>query len=199
MPAVNGSVDVVSIKEMNEADRFGNTHRASLKIVGEDKWYSYGTIKKPEINIKTNGNWNQLQKGMEVEFMYDQNGDFSNIKKQSFSITNAEGGVPSAPAPQQQAQQPKQSTQGKSFVNPAEVGQCLNLAADVLQLGEEDLLDPVKVKGAIQWYKEVRELFSTLYPTVEITTEAVKEAVKAPTKAKPKAKTFDEAMMEDDI
>ena len=53
-----------------------------------------------------------------------------------------------------------------SNVNPAEVGQCLNLAVDVLGLDADGLLDPQQVTEAIKWYKEVRELFTELYPSV---------------------------------
>jgi hypothetical protein len=166
MPNTSGAVDVVNIKEMPAADNYGNTHRASLKIVGEDKWYSYGTIKKPEINIKTNGEWSKLQKGMQVEFMYDVNGDFCNIKKQSFSITNTE--CEDSPQPvvkqSQPAQQPQSAPASKgAFVNPAEVGQCLNLAVEVMKLNAEDLLNDAKVTEAITWYKAVREKFNALY------------------------------------
>tara|TARA_R100000541_G_scaffold6156_1_gene13635 strand:+ start:86 stop:451 length:366 start_codon:yes stop_codon:yes gene_type:complete len=90
MPAINAVVEAISIKEMPAPDKFGNTHRSNIKV-GED-WFSYGTLKKAQINIKTNGEWNELQKGMEVEFMYDVKGDFKNIKKQSFSITDTSGG-----------------------------------------------------------------------------------------------------------
>lgn len=175
MPAISNQViEAISIKEMPQPDTYGNTYRANFKI-GED-WYSYGAIKKDAINVKVGSDWVQLQKGMTVEFMYQQNGDWKNVNKKSFTITDASGGQ--APAPkQQQSSTPKQQSGGGSFVNPAEVGQCLNLAAEVLKLKKADLTSPEKVKEAIAWYKEVRELFTELYPTVE-----------ASSKPKPKAK-----------
>ena len=181
MPAINGTVEFLSIKEMAKPDNYENTHRASIKI--GDKWYSYGTIKKDKVNIKTGDSWTELQKGMEVEFMYDQNGDFANIKKKTFSITDASGAVASAPVRQPSVQ--GQGTQGgskSSFVNPAEIGQCLNLAADVLKLDGKELLNPEKVTEAISWYKEVRALFNELYEGVEL---KAKEQPKPQKKAAP--------------
>ena len=167
MPALSGIVEAISIKALNEPDRFGNLHRCSIKL-GED-WVSWGTTKKPEISYKEGENYKTLQKGMEVEFMYKQNGDFKNISKTSLSVISTEGAQaappPSAPAQQQAAPAYKPQAKG-SFVNPAEVGQCLNLAADVLGLDAEGLLDPAQVTEAIKWYKEVRELFTELYPSV---------------------------------
>jgi hypothetical protein len=167
MPAITGHVEAISIKALNEPDRFGNLHRCSIKV-GED-WVSWGTTKKPEISYKEGENYKTLQKGMEVEFMYVQNGDFKNIKKTSLAVLSTEGAQaappPSAPAPQQAAPAYKPQAKG-NFVNPAEVGQCLNLAADVLGLDAEALLDPQQVTEAIKWYKEVRELFTELYPSV---------------------------------
>jgi hypothetical protein len=168
MPALSGIVEAISIKALNEPDRFGNLHRCSIKV-GED-WVSWGTTKKPEISYKEGENYKSLQKGMEVEFMYKQNGDFKNISKTSLAVLSTEGAVadtrPSAPAQQQAAPAYKAPQAKGSFVNPAEVGQCLNLAADVLGLDAEALLDPTQVTAAIKWYKEVRELFTELYPSV---------------------------------
>ena len=167
MPALSGIVEAISIKALNEPDRFGNLHRCSIKL-GED-WVSWGTTKKPEISYKEGENYKTLQKGMEVEFMYKQNGDFKNISKTSLSVISIEGAQaappPSAPA-QQQAAPAYKKPYVSSNVNPAEVGQCLNLAADVLGLDAEGLLDPAQVTEAIKWYKEVRELFTELYPSV---------------------------------
>jgi hypothetical protein len=58
----------------------------------------------------------------------------------------------------------------------------LNLAADVLGLDAEALLDPTQVTAAIKWYKEVRELFTELYPSVVATPKPKPEPVgkKAP-------------------
>ena len=187
MPSLSGIVEVISIKALNEPDRFGNLHRCSIKL-GED-WVSWGTTKKPEISYKEGENYKTLQKGMEVEFMYKQNGDFKNISKTSLSVLSTEGAqaaaAPSAPA-QQQAAPPFKKPYASSNVNPAEVGQCLNLAADVLGLDAEALLDPTQVTEAIKWYKEVRELFTELYPSVVVG--------KAPPKPEPKAKKVEEHM-----
>ena len=182
MPAINGKVEFLSIKEMAKPDNYENTHRASIKI--GDNWYSYGTIKKDVINIKTGDSWTQLAKGMEVEFMYDQNGDFANIKKKTFSITDASGAV--APAPvQQQAPSGSNTTNKAGFVNPAEVGQCMNLAVEVLKLDGKKLLDDTEVKKAIAWYKAVRVKFTELY------NEEPEEVKPKTTKPKP-------AVVEDD-
>jgi hypothetical protein len=171
MPALSGIVQNIYIKSLSEPDRFGNLHRCGFKI-GEDL-VSWGTTKKPEISYKEGENYKQLQNGMEVEFMYKQNGDFKNISKTTLSVISTEGAQaaapPSAPAVSGGLRQdgPISKPQAKgNFVNPAEVGQCLNLAVDVLGLNQEELLDPQQVTEAIKWYKEVRELFTELYPSV---------------------------------
>jgi hypothetical protein len=183
MPALSGIVEAISIKALNEPDRFGNLHRCSLKL-GED-WVSWGTTKKPEISYKEGESYKTLQKGMEVEFMYKQNGDFKNISKTSLAVISTEGAQAATPsAPAQQAAPAYKKPYVSSNVNPAEVGQCLNLAADVLGLDAEALLDTTQVTEAIKWYKEVRELFTELYPTVEVGKPVVKEK---PVKAAKKA------------
>jgi hypothetical protein len=190
MPALSGIVQNIYIKSLSEPDRFGNLHRCGFKI-GEDL-VSWGTTKKPEISYKEGEGYKQLQNGMEVEFMYVQNGDFKNIKKTSLAVISTEGAQasppPSAPA-QQQAAPAYKKPYVSSNVNPAEVGQCLNLAVDVLGLNREELLDPTQVTEAIKWYKEVRELFTELYPTVEVSKPVVVEkpvkVAKKPTEQPP--------------
>jgi len=182
MPAINGTVEFLSIKEMAKPDNYENTHRASIKI--GDSWYSYGTIKKDKVNIKTGDSWTELAKGMEVEFMFDQSGDFANIKKKTFSITDASGAV--APPPvQQQANTGTQSAAKSGYVNPAEVGQCMNLAVEVLKLDGKQLLDDSEVLEAIAWYKAVRVKFTELYNT-------------EPEEVKPKPKAKPVSVVEDD-
>ena len=138
MPSINGQVQAISIKPLNQPDNYGNTFRASVKV--QDEFYSYGTLKKDSINIKNGSDWIELQKGMEVEFMYDVNGSFKNVKKQSFSILDATSAQPV----QQRSQAPvkQQSSNGGSFVNPAMRGQAMNLAAEVLGYKESDFSDP---------------------------------------------------------
>jgi hypothetical protein len=192
MAHLTGTVEAIVIKPMDKPDSYGNTNRCNFLLkhgAGEDdkKWISWGTTKKPEISYKEGENYKTLQKGMEVEFMYKINGDFNNISKTSLSVLSTAGAQaappPSAPAQQQAAPAYKAQTKG-SFVNPAEVGQCLNLAADVLGLNQEELLDPTQVTDAIKWYKEVRELFTELYPTVEVSKPV---AVEKPAKVAKKA------------
>ena len=179
MASVNGKIEAISIKDMPQPDNYGNTFRASLKI-GED-WYSYGQIKRDAINVKNGSDWVQLAKGMDVEFMFVQNGDFRNIKKASFSITDASGAqAPQAPRPPQSTQSTQGAGTSKSFVNPAEIGQCLNLAAEVLKLDGKQLLDDKEVTKAIQWYKAVREKFNELYVGVEVPKVEVKKAKPTP-------------------
>jgi hypothetical protein len=184
MPALSGIVEAISIKALNEPDRFGNLHRCSIKL-GED-WVSWGTTKKPEISYKEGENYKTLQKGMEVEFMYKQNGDFKNISKTSLAVISTEGAqavAPSAPAQPQAAPAYKPQAKG-SFVNPAEVGQCMNLAAHIGGYSSHDMLDPEKACEAIQWYKRSRQLFTSLFEGV-----CVEETLpKAPPKPKSTAK-----------
>lgn len=194
MPHLQSTIEAIAIKPLAQPDNYGNTFRVGMKF-GED-WYSYGTIKKDQLDVKVGNDWVTVTKGMEVEFMYKVNGDFSNIEKKSFSVTNQEGGV--APrqaqqqAPQQQGQQQQAPASKGSFVNPAEVGQCLNLAVECLGFSSADCTNPDKVVEAIQWYKRTRQLFSSLYPTVDL-----EEELPPPPKPKPKAKPAPAPVVED--
>ena len=166
MPSQSGQIEVLSIKPLQQPDNYGNTFRCSIKV-GED-WYSYGSLKKDTLSVKKGDSWVQVAKGMDIEFMYDVSGDFKNIRKKSFEV------VGDAPPPQQQ-QAPQKAPVAKTGyvnINPAEVGQCLNLAESCIGLTKDELLDKEKVTQAIAWYKAVRELFTELYPDTKAQTPA---------------------------
>jgi len=196
MPHLQSTIEAIAIKPLAQPDNYGNTFRVGMKF-GED-WYSYGTIKKDQLDVKVGNDWVTVTKGMEVEFMYKVNGDFSNIEKKSFSVTNQEGSV--APrqaqqqAPQQQGQQQQAPASKGSFVNPATVGACLNLAIEVLGYTKKDFEDEGKLIAAIKWHKTTFDKMLALYPTVEVGKE---EAVKPKPKAKPAPAPVVEDMYDD--
>jgi hypothetical protein len=178
MPSVNGIIEVVSIKPLDNPDKYGNTFRASLKI-GED-WYSFGSLKKDVINVKDGSGWTQVTKGMEVEFMFKENGSFKNVQKASFSITD-KSNAQAAPAPSQQASKPQQQqSNGKEYVNPQSVGACLNLAVQVLGYTKKDFEDENKLRAAIAWHKGTFAKLMDMYADVDAAT---------PSKPKPKPKS----------
>ena len=192
MAYATGNIEAISIKPMATPDSYGNTFRASFKI-GED-WYGYGSIKKESINVKDGSNWIQLAKGMGVEFQFTENGDFKNVKKASFTLTDATSSAP----PQQSYQAPQQSSGATvsrgSSVNPATVGACLNLAIEVLGYTKKDFDDEEKLIAAIRWHKGTFDRMLALYPTVEV--QVAEEKPKPVAKKKPVV--VEEDMYDDD-
>ena len=181
MPALSGIIEAVSIKPLNQADRFGNTFRASLKV-GED-WIGWGGTKKEAINIKDGSGWTQLAKGMQVEFMYDLSkcGNFKNIKKASLAITD-KSNAQATPAPSQQASKPQQQSSGGSFVNPAALGNAGNYLMHTLEFTHEDMMDDAKVTEGLVKYHKSREQLSKFWEKAE---KLAKESAPEP-KRKPK-------------
>jgi len=157
------------------------THRHTIQMeTGE--WVSFGESHLDAFMVKDDDDkWKVLGEGSEVLIKYTANGDYKNAKKANLTVLELVEGkkfekTNSAPA------QKKPSSQGDSFVNPAEIGQCMNLAAEVLGFSGGDMTNPDKAKEAIQWYKRSRQLFTSLYPSV-----GVEEAVKP--QPKPEAAT----------
>lgn len=177
MPAFQSVVEAISIKPLSEPDRYGNTFRASVKF-GE-VWYSWGSLKKEEINFKNGSGWHRLTKGDEIEGMYKENGDWKNIQPKTVTLVSEGKGAPTP-----RVNPAVQYSGNMGAVNPAEIGQCMNLAAEVLGYSGEDMNNPDKAVQAIQWYKRTRQLFSSLYPTVDL-----EETLTEKPKPKPKAET----------
>ena len=150
MPAVNAEVEFVSVKELDKPDNYDNTHRASFKI-GDD-WFSYGTIKRGvagEIWTKSG----MITKGAEIEFMYDQNGDFKNVKKAT--VTVLKPGAENSPSPASQAKASKKGTD--AYVIGMAVGAAMNQSANLHANDKKLDFDAIE-KTAIQMYKIAEQL-----------------------------------------
>lgn len=157
------------------------THRHALQMeTGE--WIGFGESHLDSFLVKDDdGNFQILGAGSEVLIKYTASGDYKNAKKSHLTVLDLVVGEKYSKAPKSQT--PNKSSPSKpapignkDFVNPAEVGQCLNLSVDVLGLDSKQLLDKDEVTKAIQWYKEVRGLFSDLYPKVEAAAPKEKKA-----------------------
>lgn len=164
MPFKESTVEAVSVKPMKTPDKFNNTYRYSIMV--EKNWYSCGSGKSERLNVKDGkGDYQSLSKGDKVEFKYTENGQWNNIDMKTFSLLE----IGDSTSGGNRSVKPVQTVQKiGEFVNPAEVGQCINLAGSVLGFTEQDFTNDAKIKEAISWYKSVRESFSKLYPTVEI-------------------------------
>jgi hypothetical protein len=160
MATASGIVEFISIKQMPTEDKYGNKFRASYKI-GED-WYSHGTIKQEKIGIKDGQGWHDLAKGDTIEFMYDQNGDFKNVKKATVSITEKGAGA-SQNTPQSTPAPTKAAGGGKPFVNAAEVGQCMNLAVQLGMVKDYKGFTDEAIRACITEYKSLRQRFHDMY------------------------------------
>lgn len=171
MPFKESTVEAVSVKPMQTPDQFNNTHRYSIMV--DKNWYSCGSGKSERLNVKdAEGNYQTLSKGDKVEFKYTENGQWKNIDMKTFSLLEIGGST----SEENKSVKPVQTVQKiGEFVNPAEVGQCINLAGSVLGFTEQDFTNDAKIKNAIAWYKSVRERFSNLYPTIEISQKPTED------------------------
>ena len=180
-----------------QGKKITNTHRLSLKLQDEDSWFSFGETESDGFFVKDDdGKYQVLGPGSEILIKYQQNGEFRNAKKSDITVLNfvvgekyekgSQGSSSSAGSSRGNSKSSGSgtgSTASSSFVNAAEVGQCLNLAVQVRGLSAEELLDEVKVQDVIAWYKEVRALFMKKYPDVkagEYFVQEPEEEVEAP-------------------
>ena len=147
MPAISAVVEAISVKEMPAPDKFENTHRASFKI-GDD-WFSYGTIKRGvagEIWTKSG----MITTGAEIEFMYDQNGDFKNVKKATVTVLKP-GNAPQASGTPAAGSAPAKGGYNSNIIGMS-VGAAMNQAANLHANDKKLDFDAIE-KTAIQMYK----------------------------------------------
>lgn len=165
MGMVVGVVKYIGFKPLASPDRYGNTHRVSLLVDGVEHdgkgIFFLSTVKDRgygvQLPAKHDGRWSNVEKGDTVKFQFTQSGDFFNLKGSIEIKTKGAGGnQPVATNSQSQAQ----ANTVTGSVNPAEVGQAINLAALSLGYKSADMLCEEKVLEAIAWYKDVKKLFT---------------------------------------
>ena len=172
MNMVLGTVGYVSFKELTTPDNYGNTHRYSVVIEGVNgndgkSIFFGGTLKDkgygPQINAKFNGGWAQVEKGDSVKFGFTRNGNWFNVKG-GIQLTEKGTGQAQQPQPVQiNRQNPVQKTVQVGNVNPAEIGQCINLATMSNGLALADLLDKETAIKQIQLYKKVKAFLAEVW------------------------------------
>lgn len=153
---IEGTVEAISLKEMPSPDRYDNTHRMSILLNGD--WYSVGATKG---GTYINKDVKELTKNSVVNFKYEQNGDFKNIKKPTFEVTQKGESTP--PAARTNVAQGSAS----SGVNPAAVGQCLNIGLELGILNKDNLFDPNAQREAIITYKKVKDELTNLWDAAD--------------------------------
>lgn len=153
MPSFSGTVQAVSVKQMQAPDQYENTHRANL-LIGDD-WYSYGSIKRGvqgEVWTKTG----MITKGAEVEGMFDQNGDFKNIKKATVTVLKVGQDNQSSPAGAASTTSAKAPQKKDSYIFGVAVGAAMNQASNI-HSGKKPDFDAIE-KTAIQMYLIAEDL-----------------------------------------
>ena len=113
MKKVTGKVEAVSTKPLDQEDKYGNTHRASIKL-DDGNWYSMGSLKSNVLTVQDdNKKWQPLGVGSEVLIKYEENGNFRNSSRGQMTILDlvvGERESSSKPAPAQSTSTSKPST-----------------------------------------------------------------------------------------
>lgn len=156
------TVEAMSVKEIaNPTPRdkeYGSTHKCSIKI--EDDWYVLGNIKSGNRPVKVSDGF--IDKGAVVSFSYVNSPckGFRNIKRPTLEVDVSPPPPPTKPTVKQGSK--------SGYVNPSEVGQCMNLAVSLGLVGNYDqFLDPKNVEKSIALYKKARDLFNSKYLEVQ--------------------------------
>jgi hypothetical protein len=94
MPAKQGTIEKIFVKALPQEDKYGNKFRYAIKLEGDDSWYGVGTGKYDSLYVGSVGR--TLNEGDEVEFMYQQSGDFLNVNKKTIQLISGGSGKPSS-------------------------------------------------------------------------------------------------------
>ena len=166
MPFISGTINKIYPNAIEGGDQFGNTFRHTVYLKNVDGGFSFGSSKSEELYLKSSG---ELRAGDTIEFMFDENGKYKNVKRGSVQKTAAaedKGGSSSSP-PAGKTKAQGSASQSFGGPNPAMLGQIMNFAKDLLGYSTEDLLDVDKVREAIIFYKESRALFEDNYEAAD--------------------------------
>ena len=167
-----------------EGKTITNTHRLSLQL-DDGNWYGLGDTDKTDFIVKDNeGAWKIVGAGSQVLIQYKLSdcGKFRNSKKSLLTVLTLVEGKRYEPAG---GSSPSAATNSggaasSNGVNPAEVGQAINLTG--LTLDELTKLDDFKVKAYVGMYKVAKERFTAAFnePNTPAQSAHVPSPVPAP-------------------
>lgn len=105
-----GKVKRVTVKELAQEDRFGNTYRHSMQLDDDaGTWVGFGGSKSQNFTVKDGAGFYTFVGGESIFLKYEENGDFKNGKKGNITlIEKVEEG--SAPPQRQNVQKPAASS-----------------------------------------------------------------------------------------
>lgn len=192
MAVAEGVIEVVSSKEIPE-DQYGNTFRRSFKLEGNDQWFGVGAGKKGDISIKVGTDWHKLSKGDVVEFMYEQNGAYANVKTTKITVKKSGGGSNSSTPV---AKAPASPGRSGSFDSGIKTGHALNNAVQLaIAQGKTDMGTIEKLASEIlNLSRKIEQNFESYF------TDEKKEVKLPPEpKAKKEVKTLADVDFDDDI
>lgn len=194
MAVAEGVIEVVSSKEIPE-DQYGNTFRRSFKLEGNDQWFGVGAGKKGDISIKVGSDWHTLSKGDVVEFMYEQNGQYANVKTTKITVKKNGGGA-KAPAPSSTTKTQAAPGRSGSFDSGIKTGHALNNAVQLaIAQGKTDMVTIEKLAADIlKLSRKIEQNFESYFAEE-------KKDVKLPPepKAKKEVKALADVDFDDDI
>lgn len=109
----NGKVKRVTVKELAQEDRFGNTYRHSMQLDDDaGTWVGFGGSKSQNFTVKDGANFYTFVGGETIFLKYEEKGGFRNGKKGDITLIekSEEGSAP----PQKQAVQKPANTSGSN-------------------------------------------------------------------------------------
>ena len=129
MKVIQGKIEKILNKDLDQEDKFGNKTRLSVKV-GED-WIGMGNKKVAGLSIQKGKEWIELFEGDEVVITAEENGKYLNAKTSDCKLVKRGEGKPQG-KPTQTTQQFK-ATPGNFSDRDTEIkaGMFFNKAVDV--------------------------------------------------------------------
>lgn len=164
MPLATGKITGIKIWPLKEESKYGNKFSVTLYL--DKERYSLGQVKYDSRPVYVHQGCDKIEVGHEVEFMYTENNGYKNIKKTTMSIT---GGEPIEYKSKDEflkgaAQTPTSPIKkDDDYVNPAVIGQILNLMVDLKVVKSLDAITPAVADKFIAQYKQAKEVIEASY------------------------------------
>lgn len=164
MPHISGTINKIFANPIEGGDQFGNTFRHAVFLKNVDGSFGFGSSKSQDLYLKSAG---ELRVGDTIEFMFDENGKYKNVKRGSVQKTSAAEDKGQGSKGTGKATAQGSAPQSFGGPNPAAVGQCLNIALELGILNAKNLDDPNAQREAIITYKRVKDQLTALWDAAD--------------------------------
>lgn len=164
MAHISGTVNKIYVNSINQ-DQFGNCFKHTVYLKNVEGAFYFGSSKSEDLYLKSTG---EIRVGDTIEFMFEENGKYKNVKRATViknSAAESKGSLPLRKSKSQGGE--SYSTEYDDRPIGPVIGQCLNFGIDLGIIDINNTDDPNAIRNTIIAYRRLKRQIYDLWDAAD--------------------------------